>query len=331
MSDITFIGPLVRRFLMEYLVGERNLARNTQSSYRDTLALMLPFIAEKVKKPIDKLLIEHISPEVVRLFLLYLEQHRSCSIATRNQRLAAIHAFAGFIGERCPEHIIWCGHVRAIPFKKTTKAAMSYLDKPEMDALLSAPDTSTKQGFRDYAILLFLYNTGARAHEAANITIEDFDLDHSLSVKIKGKGGKIRFCPLWSLTAKILRTLIVDRHGSQPVFLNCRGQIITRFGIHALVRRYVLKASSKVPSLKTKKVSAHTIRHTSAVHLLRAGVDINTIRAWLGHVSLDTTNVYAEVDLEMKAKALAHCEIFTSEQSGGWKDQPGLMAFLKAL
>ena len=195
MSNITFIGYWVRRFLMEYLVEERNLSLNTQSSYRDTLALMLPFIAEKVRKSIDKLLIEHISPEVIRLFLLYIEQHRSCSISTRNQRLAAIHALAGFIGERCPEHIIWCGQIRAIPFKKTAKAAMSYLDKQEMDALLNAPITSTKQGFRDYAVLLFLYNTGARAHEAANMTVEDLDLDHSLSVKIKGKGGKIRLSP----------------------------------------------------------------------------------------------------------------------------------------
>jgi len=200
-----------------------------------------------------------------------------------------------------------------------------------MDALLNAPITSTKQGFRDYGVLLFLYNTGARAHEAASMTVKDLDLEHSLSVRIKGKGGKIRICPLWSLTANILRTLIANRQDSAQVFLNCRGQTITRFGIHALVRRYVIKASSKVPSMRTKKVSAHTIRHTCAVHLLRAGVDINTIRAWLGHVSLDTTNVYAEVDLEMKAKALAHCEIFTSEQSRRWKDQPELMAFLKTL
>ncbi len=331
MSNVTSIGYWVRRFLMEYLVEERNLSLNTQSSYRDALALMLPFIAEKVRKPIDKLLVEHISPEVIRLFLLYIEEHRSCSIATRNQRLAAIHALAGFIGERCPEHIIWCGQIRAIPFKKTAKAAMSYLDKQEMDALLNAPVTSTKQGFRDYAVLLFLYNTGARAHEAANMTVDDLDLDYSLSVKIKGKGGKTRICPLWSLTANTLRTLIADRQDSEQVFLNCRGQTITRFGIHALVRRYVIKASNKVPSMRTKRVSAHIIRHSCAVHLLRAGVDINTIRAWLGHVSLDTTNVYAEVDLEMKAKALAHCEIFTSEQSRRWKDQPGLMAFLKAL
>jgi site-specific recombinase XerD len=317
---------------MEYLVGERNLARNTQASYRDTLALLLPFIAEKVKKSVDKLLVEHISSDLIRRFLLHLEQQRSCSVNTRNQRLAAIHALARFIGERSPEHITWCAQIKAIPFKKTSKPAMPYLDKLEMDSILAEPNTSNEQGLRDYAMLLFLYNTGARADEAAHITTDDLELDRAPSVKIAGKGGKTRICPLWSLTTETLRSLVTGRQSDQPVFLNCRGQAITRFGIHALVKRYVLRASGQVSSLRTKRVSAHTIRHTTAVHLLRAGVDINTIRAWLGHVSLDTTHVYAEIDLEMKAKALAHCEIFTSKNDAGrWKDKPELMAFLRAL
>ena len=206
-----------------------------------------------------------------------------------------------------------------------------YLDKEEMDAVLDAPDTSTPQGVRDYALLLFLYNTGARADEAARVTLADLDLDHSLSVRITGKRKKVRLCPLWTLTVSTLRPLIAGRKDTERVFLNCRGQAMTRFGIHALVKRSVLKASAKVPSLCKKRVSAHVIRHTTAVHLLRGGVDINTIRAWLGHVSLDTTNVYAEVDLEMKAKALAHCEIYTSAKTTNWKDLPDLMAFLKGL
>jgi site-specific recombinase XerD len=332
MSEKNLIGPWIRRFLMEHLVGERNLAHNTQTSYRDTLALGLPYVAAKVKKPLDRLTIEHLSPTMIRLFLLHIEQDRRCSVATRNQRLAAIHALARFIGDRNPEHLAWCTEVRAIPFKKTSRPAMAYLDKPEMDAILDAPNKSTSQGFRDYALLLFLYNTGARADEAAHVTISDLDLNQSPSVKIIGKRSKMCFCSLWSLTVNSLRVLVHGRPDNQSVFLNCRGQAITRFGIHALVKRYVFKARLRVPSLGTKKVSAHTIRHTTAVHLLRAGVDINTIRAWLGHVSLDTTHVYAEIDLEMKAKALAHCEIFSSDQTTkGWKDQPGLLAFLKTL
>lgn len=333
MADLELIGPWVRRFLMEHLVGERNFTRNTQASYRDALILLLPFIAEKVKKPVDELLLDHLSSDLVRAFLLHLEQDRSCSVATRNQRLAALHALARFIGDRSPERITWCAQITSIPFKRTSKPAMPYLDKPEMDALLDAPDTSTPQGLRDYALLLFLYNTGTRADEAARVSIAALELDHApFSVKIAGKRGKIRLCPLWSLTVGRLAPLIAGRADQEPVFLNCRGQATTRFGVHALVKRSALKAAKKVTSLQRKRVSAHTIRHTTAVHLLRAGMDINTIRAWLGHVSLDTTNVYAEVDLEMKARALAHCEIFTPAQSvRPWNDQPELMAFLKAL
>lgn len=332
MNDRNFIGSWIRRFLMEYLVKERNLSRNTQASYRDALTLLLPFVSGMVKKSPDQLLIDDISPDAVRLFLLHLEQQRSCSVSTRNQRLAAIHALARFVSERSPEHITWCTAIRAIPFKKTGKPSIPYLDKPEMDAILDAVDISTARGLRDYAILLFLYNTGARADEAARLRVNDLRLDSSPSVRIMGKRGKVRLCPLWSLTARMLQDLIAGRAEDQPVFLNCRGQVITRFGIHALVTRYVKKASQKVSSLRTKRISPHTIRHTTAVHLLRAGVDINTIRAWLGHVSLDTTHIYAEIDLEMKAKALAHCEIFSPERNGScWNDQPELMAFLKAL
>lgn len=326
------IGPWIRRFLMEHLVGERNLARNTQASYRDTLALLLPFAAQSLKQPVDHLYIEHISADLIRDFLQYLEQQRGCSIVTRNQRLAAIHALAHFIGERSPEHIAWCSEVRGIPLKKTSKPTMIYLEKPEMDALLNAPDRLTKQGQRDYTLMLFLYNIGARADEAAHLTIGDLDLGRSPSVKINGKGGKTRYCPLWPLTAGMLATLIGGRASHENVFLNRRNQPITRFGVRTLVKRYVLKASHHVPSLRTKQVSAHSIRHSTAVHLLRAGVDINTIRAWLGHVSLNTTNIYAEVDLEMKAKALAHCEIPASEQtSRPWHDKQGVMDFLRSL
>lgn len=326
------IGAWIRRFLMEHLVGERNLARNTQASYRDTLALLLPFAAKRLKKAVDRLSIEDISADVIRGFLRYLEGERNCSIVTRNQRLAAIHALSRFIGERSPEHVAWCSEIRGIPFKKTSKTTMTYLEKPEMNALLSAPDRRTEQGQRDYALMLFLYNSGARADEAAHITIGDLDLGRSPSVKINGKGSKTRYCPLWTSTARILAAEIADRAPHEAVFLNRRRQPITRFGINTLVKRNVNKASSRVASLRKKRVSAHTIRHTTAVHLLRSGVDINTIRVWLGHVSLNTTNIYAEVDLEMKAKALAHCEVSGSEQIRKlWHVNRGVMNFLKNL
>ncbi|WP_462270437.1 tyrosine-type recombinase/integrase [Desulfobacter sp.] len=333
MNKNKVLGPWIRRFLLEYLVGERNLAHNTQLSYRDTLVLFLPFTAKNLNKSVDQLSIEDLSADIVRQFLLRLEKQRGCSVSTRNQRLAAIHALARFIGERSPEHISWLTQVRSIPFKKISKPSMTYLDKREMDALLNAPNRDTQQGQRDHALLLFLYNSGARASEAANLTITDLDLGSPPSVILLGKGGKVRRCPLWPHTAGKLAALVVGRRSDEPVFLNRRKQPITRFGIRAVVKRSAQTASQKLPILSTKRISTHTIRHTTAVHLLRSGVDINTIRAWLGHVSLDTTHIYAEIDLEMKAKALAQCEVpaSASDTIDNWSNNPELMVFLKSL
>jgi integrase/recombinase XerD len=331
MSDKNLLGPWIRRFLLEHLIGERNLARNTQVSYRDTLALLIPFATSKTKKRVEQLAIDHITPEVVRSFLAHLEQVRGCGISTRNQRLAAIHALARFIATRSPEHITWCTSIQSVPFKRGSKVPIPYLEKPEMDALLATPDRCSAQGLRDYALLLFLYNSGTRADEAARITVADLDLGASAAVKILGKGGKVRLCPLWSLTANTLAPLVSGRMKDERVFLNRRKRPVTRFGIYSAVRRNVLKAGKRMPSLLAKRVSPHTIRHATAVHLLRAGVDINTIRAWLGHVSLETTNIYAEVDLEMKAKALAQCEISDPARRRITWHNLGLMAFLRAL
>ena len=339
MTDHALLGPWVRRFLVEYLVSVRNLARNTQRSYRDTLCLLIPFLARQTGHPVERLTVADISAERVRLFLTELEQERQISVATRNQRLAAIHSLAQFIGLHSPEQVEWCGQIRALPFKKAPRTTITYLEKPEMDALLAAPDCATAQGRRDHALLLFLYNTGARADEAAQLTIADLALahapqrDHS-SVLIHGKGQKQRRCPLWPQTVSELHPLVQGRAPTAHVFLNRRGEPLTRFGIHTLVERHANRISAQLPSLKSKRVSPHTIRHTTATHLLRAGVDINTIRAWLGHVSINTTNIYAEVDLEMKARALAHCEVQASASSTPvkrWRDDVELMAFLRTL
>lgn len=331
MNNLTLLGPWVRRFLLEHLVAERNLALNTQRSYRDTLTLLIPFIAGKLNRSVDRLAVVDVSADLVRLFLADLEQSRKCTISTRNQRLAAVHALARFVGEHSPEHIAWCGQIRSIPFKKASKAIIPSLDKPQMDALLGAPNRQTAQGRRDHALLQFLYNSGTRAQEAAQLLVSELDLP-GCSVKIRGKGGKERQCPLWPGTVEELKALIANRAPTACVFLNRCGNPITRFGIHTLVERYVSQAQVRMPSLAAKRVSPHTIRHTTATHLLRAGVDINTIRAWLGHVSLDTTNIYAEMDLEMKAKALAKCEVVeANEPAARWRDDPALMAFLRAL
>jgi integrase/recombinase XerD len=331
MKDETLLGPWVRRFLLEHLVAERNLARNTQVSYRDTLALLLPFACKHQGHAIDRMTIEDLAPSLVRSFLDHLERDRKCSGVTRNQRLATIRSFARFIGMRSPAHVAWCAEIRATPFKKTAKTGIGYLEKAEMDALLAQPDRRTALGERDHALLLFLYNSGARADEAATLTIDRLQLGAQSSVRLHGKGNKFRTCPLWPVTAKALTRLISNRGKGEPVFLNRSNQPLTRFGIHRLVTQYAEQASKAVPSMATKRVSPHTIRHTTAVHLLRAGVDINTIRAWLGHVSLDTTHVYAEVDMEMKAKALASVDISGLQNRPWQRPLPSLMTFLKAL
>lgn len=336
MPDTDVLSPWVRRFLLEYLVGERNLARNTQISYRDTLRQLLPFIARVSHRRIERLRVEDVSPARIRAFLQDLEKPRRCGIATRNQRLAAIRSFARFLGMRSPEHLEWSGQIRTIAWKKIARPLIGYLEKDELDALLKAPDRRTPQGHRDYAVLLFLYNTGARADEVAQVRVGDLDLGaassrNASSVFLRGKGGKTRRCPLWPRTVDELRPLVEGRTASQHAFLNRRGQPLTRFGIHALVERYAARVATRLPSVAKKRVSPHTIRHTTATHLLRAGVDINTIRAWLGHVCLSTTNVYAEVDLETKAKALVKCQIKDGKPKKPWRKNAGLMEFLRTL
>jgi len=327
------LAPWIKRFLLEYLVGERNLSRNTQYSYRDTLRLLLPRAAALAGKPVDRLNITDLSADLVRDFLGELESGRGCRVTTRNQRLSAIHALARFIGERNPETLVWCGEVRAVPFKRMGKSSLLYLEKVEMDALLGTPDQRTSFGRRDHALLLFLYNTGARATEVAGIRVADLDGDSSRGgmATLCGKGSKVRRVPLWGRTFAVLMPLIQGRASTESAFLNRYGDPITRFGIYELVERHAAAARRKVPSLANKRVSPHTIRHTTATHLLRAGVDINTIRSWLGHVSIDTTNVYAEVDLEMKAKALAACEPQTAATTNRWRTEPKLMDFLRSL
>jgi site-specific recombinase XerD len=336
MNDGLKLGPWVRRFLLEHVVAERNLAINTQRSYRDTLALLIPFVANKLHKSVDVLTISDLGADIVRTFLQQQEETKRWSTTTRNQRLAAVRAFARFVGQRSPENIDWCSQVRLVPFKRAARVQVTYLEKPEMDALLAAPDRGNSQGRRDHALLLFLYNTGSRADEAAQLKIADLMLAQvpqreSSAVRIRGKGNKIRHCPLWSQTVTELAPLVRDRAPSEAVFLNRCHRPITRFGIHTMVERYVRTVSLRFPSLSNKRVSPHSIRHTTATHLLRAGVDINTIRAWLGHVSIDTTNIYAEIDLERKAQALAHCEIKEAKPAKHWREDKGLMAFLKSL
>lgn len=332
MSDFqTRLGPWLQRYLVEHVVTERNLARNTQKSYRDTFLLFLPFVCGKLSKPEDRLEVMDITSDLVLQFLAHLENVRGCSVPTRNQRLTAIRAFARYLSSRDPTFVGWCGHIRDIPQKKGGSQSISWISKEEMDALLKVPNQETLRGLIEHALLQFLYNTGARASEVTQLKVGDLQIGrgdgrHAL-VTLHGKGGKIRRCPLVPETERVLKDLVLDLAPTEFVFLSRYRKPYTRFGIYRLVER----CAGKVPALAGRKITPHVIRHTTACHLLKAGVDLNTIREWLGHAQLSTTNMYAEIDLEMKIEAVSLLVPFDSRPGRPWKDNTGLMARLKSL
>lgn len=331
MRELVTLGPWLRRFLTEHIVTERNLARNTRTSYRDTFSLLLPFISGKVRKPVDRLAVADLTSGRVLQFLAHLEEERGCSARTRNQRLAAIRAFARFVGSRDPAQVEWCGHIRAIASKKSMTESVGWLTRPEMEAILGVPDRTTERGRREYALLLFLYNTGARVSEAIQLKVRDLQIGsgnggHDLAT-LHGKGGRLRQCPLWPETERALAGEISGRGADYAVFVSRLGGPFTRFGVYRLVER----CAARVPDLAGRTITPHVIRHTTACHLVLAGVDINTVRAWLGHVSISTTNIYAEIDLTTKANAVALCEVGQPQPGRSWKEDKDLMAFLKSL
>jgi integrase/recombinase XerD len=331
MPELVTLGPWLRRFLCEHIVTERNLARNTRKSYRDTFSLLLPFVSRKLRKPVDRLTVSDLTSQLVLRFLAHLEEDRGCSVRTRNQRLAAIRAFARFIGSRDPSHVEWCGHIRAIASKKSIAAPVGWLTRAEMEAMLAVPDRKTRRGRSEYALLLFLYNTGARVSEATQLKVRDLQIGrgnggHDLAT-LHGKGGKTRQCPLWPETERVLADEILGRSEDDAVFVSRLGEPFTRFGVYRLIER----CAARAPGLADRTITPHMMRHTTACHLVLAGVDINTIRAWLGHVSISTTNIYAEIDLTLKANAVALCEVGQARPARSWKEDKDVMAFLKSL
>lgn len=331
MNDLhVLLGPWVQRFLEQHVVTERNLSRNTCKSYRDTFMLLITFACAQLGKQDYQLAVRDLSSELVRRFLGHLEDERGCGAHTRNQRLSAIRAFAAFVASHDPAHVAWRGQISAIASKKTASKPVPWLTVDEMHALLEVPDRSTRHGRIEHAILLFLYKTGARVSEATQLRVGDLqvgrrDGGHAL-VTLHGKGGKVRLCPLRPDIERVLIELVDGRADGDAVFLNRRRQPFTRFGVYWLVER----CAAQVPALAGKKITPHVLRHTTACHMVFADVDINTVRAWLGHSSVDTTNIYAEISLKMKAEAMALCDVAEAGSGRPWKEDKGLMAFLKS-
>jgi len=326
-----------RAFFADHLPRVRGASPHTVLSYRDTIVLLLRFLSVRHGRPVVQLDFDDMSPDDVLAFLDHLERDRGNCASTRNARLAAIHAFARHAAAGTPEHIELCQRLLSIPFKRTALPVVEYLDAEEVRALLRAPDQTTPAGRRDHTLLLLLFNSGARVQELVDIRPCDLQLTRPHQVRLFGKGRKERFCPLWPQTATALNGLMadtkVDTDAAQPLFRNNRGQPLSRFGVRYVLRKHAHVAAAEAPTLKRKRVHPHTMRHTAAVHLLQAGVDMVTISHWLGHASVETTNRYASVDLETKRQALAKAEPIAEVDPGiaSWRQDTSVMAWLERL
>lgn len=326
------LGSWIKRFLIEHLPTERNLAVNTVRSYRDCLTLLLPFAARRCGRPVERLQVEDLTADRVTAFLGHLERERGCSARTRNQRLSAIRSFARYVSMRDVALVEWAASIRDIPQKKAARRRIDWLSAEDMEAMIAATSRRSVSGLVERALLLFLYNTGARASEASGLRTEDLHIPErtgeNARATIHGKGGRVRVTPIWTRTAKALAALSADRPGHcRTVFWSRHRKPYTRHGISDLVKR----AAARVPELAGQRITPHVLRHTCACHLLRSGVDLNTIRAWLGHVSLETTNVYVEVDPRAKEEAMKATSPPGAGDRRRWRTKKGLLEQLKAI
>jgi integrase/recombinase XerD len=336
-SDNTLAGHL-RTFFADHLVAQRSVSPHTVLAYRDAIKLLLVFAAKRLRKPVARLVFEDLGVETVLGFLDHLETDRNNSVATRNARLAALHVFYQHVAARDPLVFALCQRVLSIPAKRGPSPEVDYLEREEMDAILHAPDRATPTGRRDYALISFAWQTGARVGEIIALRACDLQLDPPAHVRIWGKGRKERVIPLWTTTAAVLRAWLderqVDPRSPAPVFVNLRGQPLTRWGVSYILRTQARTASATCPRLVQKNVHPHTLRHTTAVHMLQAGADPSAIRDVLGHAHPETTWKYARINLEMKRQAVeSYAPIGSSERSPIpiWHRQPDLLAELEAI
>lgn len=309
----TEFGRAVRRFFEEYLPHLRGMSTHTIRSYRDALVLFLRFASTDAQRPIERLQIADLDHERVMRFLKHLESVRRNGIATRNARLAALHTFARFLAAEHPEYLATLQSVLAIPFKRGAREApIEYFESAEMAALLQSIDRTAPGGERDYALFALLFNTGGRVQEILNLRVCDVRLEPPCQVRLHGKGNKVRLCPIWPGTARLLRSLItreLSKSEQDPaaaiVFRNQRGGPLTRFGVRYRLKKHLAASAHLAPTLRDKRLHPHSLRHTTAIHLLKAGVDFATISQWLGHANVNTTMRYARADIDLKRAALA--------------------------
>jgi len=335
MNNPNLLALAVRRFLGDYLPHQRAFSAHTIRSYRDSLKLLLHF-ATKPKQSIADLTVIDLAPVKIVAFLDHLEQQRGNDATTRNVRLSAIHSFFDYLGAEWPEHLDQARRVLAITFKRTAHRTIDYLEAEELRTILEQIDRRNVWGRRDYVLLALMFNTGARVQEVVGLQTTDLRLTAPHSVKFFGKGRRERICPLWPETARLLEQHITDTgldpQNRQALFLNHRGTPLTRFGARLILQRHVKRASAALPALKRKRIHPHSLRHGTAVHLLKSGVDLSTIAHWLGHTSINTTHKYVEIDLEAKRAALAKAEPVTkSPRLPRWRTDNDLLTWLESL
>jgi len=328
------LHKLLYSFFHEWLSEQRNASHRTVAAYRDAWRLFLGFVAERLHTKVTSLAFADLNDAQVAAFLQHLEKTRRASIVTRNCRLAALRSFFGYVSTREPAATRQCAEVLQIPFKKAPQRSIRYLDSAEVAAILSQPDRGTPEGQRDHTLLALLYNTGARIQEALDLRSKDLHLKSPAHVTLMGKGRKERIAPLWKETAELLTSLLrrTPQPPDVPLFTNRYGEPLTASGFRFRLRQYVRAATEKTPTLSQKHVTPHLFRHSTAVHLVAAGVDITVIRSWLGHASLDTTSHYAQANLETKRKALEQVDAKSRPtKPPRWKRDADLMAWLDSL
>ncbi|MCP4407061.1 MAG: site-specific integrase [Gammaproteobacteria bacterium] len=328
------IANYMHGYFYEYLGGAKGLSNNTILAYRDSLKLFFKFAAEHCHKNVDCLLAEDLDKKLVLSFLNQLETERNNSARTRNLRRAGICSLFTFIAGEEPALLGLCNRVRSIPSKRTEHKVAEYLENEEIAAIFNAVDLDSRLGPRDYALLQLLFNTGARVQEIVDLHLDDLRLEGVAQVKLLGKGRKQRACPLWPQTVQTLHNLLRTPHpegGANALFLNTRGEPITRFGVGYIVNKYAALARKKCPSLVNKSVSPHSFRHSNAMMLIRAGNDINMVQAWLGHADINTTHTYFDLDMDMKRKVLEKAQPPCRRKIKPRWRKPGVLEFLDQL
>lgn len=330
------LGPLLHGYFEDYLKCQKGVRASTLKSYRDAISLFLEYLSSTVGKKLSRIAVTDLTCAQVTSFLQSLEEKRQNCVRTRNHRLAVIRTFFEYVLHQAPEAAGEAQRIATLPTKRTPPPQMRYMDRDEVEKLFASMPREGANSRRDRTLVLFLYNTGARAQEVADLRWKHLELDGVPVVHLHGKGDKWRTCPLWKETAQLLRELTADgsHDPSAAVFLSRRTGGLTRFGIYKMVRKHTsfLNQPSGRPQ---RRVSPHCFRHTTAVHLLEAGVEPNVIRGWLGHVGIETTNRYAEITLRMKQKALETCEgplaATTSLAKAKWHEDADLVKWLKSL